>query len=544
VVKQQKACRFLTLLLILTARLEAQEYNSVPLDHVAYDIITMGVIQGIILPPPAAKPWPLHTVKQKLWEIIEYPGQILSVEEEETVIRALDSFDRKRGLDLMNGRYRAEGSSAAFEAGIGWESDFAVEAPGGLLNSVNLMKLYTGGGIADFVSWNITALGEFLYIERNEQGQIPTAFPYTFGKQWEGGVLSLRNPDADACWPDDPSLAYGLEAELNGAFFDRHLLLRLGRIRHDWGQGENGASLFLNARSRPFTAFEGNFLPLSWLNISFLGGALEPPDDGPFSNVLAAAQIDLNPLMYVHFGIGGAAVLLNQPNAAFLFDLEFRLPGMFSMWGKLFVDRLNSSSGDFFSTNGNNYAYQGGIKIILQWLPLAAFTLRYTKIEPYCYGGEWGDRSSAFTNGGEPLGYYLPPNSDELLIRFESLLFPDIKGHIQFQMIRHGVDYGYGAVGGSSLYDNPDNGNSAKYFLKDGVYRWDNVIKLGATCNFKSQGVPISVFAETGLAVTNYTINGNAGVGRKANYEPLNDPVYQAVNNTNFIFSIGFRLFP
>jgi len=554
----------LALLLILTVRSGAQEYNAVPLDHTAYDIIIMGCMRGVILAPPEAKPWSVHTVKQKLWEMINDPMQLLSEKEEETVSRALDSLERERGLSLRDGRYRIEGDSFTFETGLGLDSGFALETADTAFTSVNMLKLYLGGDMADFASWNVAALGEFLYIERNEQRFSPraaygisSAFPFASGKQWDGGVLSLRNPGDYAGWPDDPALAYGVEGELNGVFLDQLLALRLGRLRHDWGPGTNGASLFLNAHARPFTALEGTIVPLSWLNISFLGGALEhyrendlQSREGPFSNVLTAAQIEVDPIRYIHFGIGGAAVLVKQPNPAFFIDLEIRVPGLLTLWGGLFVDRLNSSSENFLSESGNSYAYQAGIKTIIHWLPFAAFTLRYTKVEPYCYVGFSGENSgdervspvSAFVSGGESLGYYLPPNSDELLARFESMLFPDIRAHIQFQMIRHGVGYGYGAVGGSSLYDTLNNNNAAKYFLTDGVYQWDNVIKLGGSCNLKAAGVPLSVYMETGVVMTSFTINGDAGVGNEANYKSLQDSVYYG--RTGFFLSVGLRLFP
>jgi len=549
VVKQRKVRCFFALLLILAVNSGAQEYNAVPLDHAAYDIIVMGNMRGIILAPPEAKPWSVHTVKQKLWEMINDPMQILSSKEEETVFRALESLERKTGLELQDGRYRTEGDNFTFETGLGWESGFAVETSDTAFTSVNMLKLYLGGDVADFASWNVTALGEFLYIERNEQRVSPgsaygiiSAFPFASGKQWDGGVLSLRNTGDYAGWPDDPALACGLEGELNGVFFDQLLELRLGRLRRDWGHGTNGASLFLNAHARPFTALEGTVVPLSWLNVSFLGGALEHfredglrPDEGPFSNMLTAAQIEFDPIRYIHFGIGGAAVVLKQPNAAFFADLELRVPGLLTLWGSFFVDRLNSSSENFFSMNGNSYAYQAGVKTIVHWLSLAAFTLRYTKVEPYCY--------TAFVSGGESLGYYLPPNSDELLLRLEAMLFPDIKGHVQFQMIRHGADYGYRAVPGSSLYDTLDDNNSAKYFLMDGVYQWDNVIKLGGSCNLKTTGIPLSIYMETGVILTSFTINGDDGVGKEADYESLHDDsVYRG--RTGFIFSVGLRVFP
>ena len=496
------------LLLILTVRSEAQEFNSVPLDHIAYDIIAMGVMQGVILSPPAAKPWPLYIVKEKLWEMLDDPGQILSSDESEMVSRVIDSFERKTGFQPQDGRYRTEGGGSAFETGLVWESNFSTKTPGASSANTNMLSLYAGGDITDFASWNI-------------------------------------NPQAYARRPDDPALGYGLEAELNGAFFNRYALFRLGRVRRGWGRDSGENSLFINSHARPFTALEGTIVLLPWLNISFLGGALERfnennqwPNNEPFTNILSAAQVEFNPSMYTRLNMGGAAVLLKQPNTAFFADLQLRMPGLITLWGSLFIDRLNSSSENFLSMNGNSYAYQAGIKTVIHWLPLAAFTFSYTRIEPYCYTGKQNFPDSAFINGGESLGYYLPPNSDELLLRFEYMLFTAIKTYFQFQMIRHGVDYGYGAVGGSSLHDTLTDNYSAKYFLKDGVYQWDNIIKLGGSCSLKAGSIPFSIFAETGLMATSFTANG---ADNETGDEPPNDSVYRP--GTYFIFSIGFRLF-
>jgi hypothetical protein len=343
-------------------------------------------------------------------------------------------------------------------------------------------------------------------------------------------------------------MAGAVEAELNGSFFNRRLQLRLGRIRRDWGAGTSGSSLFMNGIGRPCTALEGTVSPLPWLHFSFLGGALEyfreddaSPDD-LFANVLTAGQLELDLLSFLHFGAGGAAVLLERPNAAFFSNLELRLPGLFALWGSLFVDSLDSSSDSFFYKTKNSYAYQAGVKAVIRWLPLSSFTLRYSKVEPYCYSGEWIPPSPAYAGGGESLGHYLPPNSDELLLRFDAMPFPAVKAHLQYQLLRHGADYGYGAVGGSSLNSSPDDAAFTKYFLMDGVYRWDDVVRLGASFSFNAGAVPLAVFAETGLVITRFTINGTSGSGNEAEYEALDDQVYPA--GTGFIFSIGFRLYP
>jgi len=372
-------------------------------------------------------------------------------------------------------------------------------------------------------------------------------------KMWDGGVLSLRKTEEYFAWPDDPSLAAGLQGEAGGVIFDQKLQFRLGRLRRDWGSGTSGSSLFINSQSSPFLAFDGIVSPLPWLDISFLTGVTEFyqnenkwSEESFFVNLLSAVQFEFNPLRYIYFSIGGSANWLHRINLAAFANLELRAPGLLKVWGSVFLDRLDSSPDDFFVTNGNSYAYQAGIKTAVRWLPLGAFTLRYTKVEPYCYtdsydgyGGKRLPSMSAFVTSGESLGYYMPPNSDELLIRLESIFLPDLKAYLQFQMLRHGVDYGDGAVGGSSLKDRLDDPRSQKHFLEDGMYRWNNVIKLGGSFKFMIGPVPVSVYAETGYISTSFTINGSAGTGNQADYDSVS-----GAGSDGFIFSVGFSLFP
>jgi hypothetical protein len=245
--------------------------------------------------------------------------------------------------------------------------------------------------------------------------------------------------------------------------------------------------------------------------------------------------------------MGGAVFMLNQINAAFFADLELRFPSLFSVWGSLFVDRLNASE-NFLSKNGTSFAYQAGIKAGVRWLPFAFFTLHYTKVEPYCYTNAFNSvdknkfpAAGMYVSGGESLGYYLPPNSDELLVRLESRFSPALKAYFQFQMLRHGADYGDNAVAGSSLNDRLTDLDSPKNFLTDGVYKRDNVFKLGGEYSFTKSPIPVLIFAETGLIDTRFTVNGKAGSGTSADYEDISNDVYRS--GISFIFSIGFRLF-
>jgi hypothetical protein len=70
----------------------------------------------------------------------------------------------------------------------------------------------------------------------------------------------------------------------------------------------------------------------------------------------------------------------------------------------------------------------------------------------------------------------------------------------------------------------------------DGVYEWNHVLKAGGSYAFRIQDIPFSVFAEMGLVITRYTINGGTGPGNKEDYKALDDVVYRA--GTGFINGI------
>ena len=474
-------------------------------------------MHALINPPPSAKPWSEQTVKNLLGQMIHDHRGILTAREIETAEYTLELFKRREGLDFQRGKYRVEGSNLSFEVGLGWESSFFVEAPGTGFSTVNRARIFAGGNLSSFSSWNITAFGGFQYAE----GDLVPA----------GDFL----------------------AELNGSFFDDRLHLRLGRIRRDWGGHSAGTSLFMNAYAPPFLAFEGIYSPFFWMNVSFLTGILErsreDSGNGLFTNSFSLARLEMKAASFFRFGVGASVISGGQPNAAFFTDVEFRFPGLFRVWGSLFVDRINSPAEEFFFNNffmmkGNSYAYQAGIEAVIRWLPFSTFIMRYTKVEPYCFAASaiGGAVTSAYVNRGVSLGHYLSPNNDELLFRFQSRLSPSLRTFVQFQRIRGGVDFGYGAISGSSLRDILTNPHSEKYFLMDGVYQWDRIFKTGAEIFFQRSVIPWSLFMEAGMVSTRFTINGSAGVGVEADFEPLDDAVYRAGNR--FIFSIGFRLFP
>jgi hypothetical protein len=329
--------------------------------------------------------------------------------------------------------------------------------------------------------------------------------------------------------------------------------------------------------ARPFMAFEGTVVPFRWLRFSFLTGSLEYLNDSnqwsdadPFQTMLSMSLLEIDTGKHFHLDFGSSAIYAKRLELGYIFPLidnffyqnntgdfdnmaiygnmVFRFSG-FKIWAGAFVDEMRPSLGDFFILNRNMYAYQGGIKAHITWLPFGAFTMRYTKIEPYCYTHEYSETpwtrvpiDTAYLNNGESLGFYLPPNIDEFLIRMEAMPLRELRAHIQYQLIRHGADWGYRRVEGSSIWDKiVKDDNTNKFFLRDGAYEWDHVIKIGASYSLKTRNIPLSFYAETGLVITRFT-DSDAALGEEGNFSPIDNAVYRAGNN--FIFSSGFKVFP
>jgi hypothetical protein len=415
---------------------------------------------------------------------------------------------------------------------------------------------------------------------------LPAYFPYSFSKPWEAAVFKPAALNSYDNWPDSIAFGYEIISEINTSLVQDRIQLRFGRMRRDWGTEETGTSLVLNSQARPFLALEGTVLPLDWMAFSFLTGVPEYQKDtnqwsdaDPFQNLFSLAMLEFNIKRYVHFDFGSATVWPKRFDLGYLFPvnsnffyqnnigdfdnlalfatLEGRWPGIGKLWGSFYLDEANFLHDDFFSLDREMYALQGGLSVGIPRLPFGTLTLRYTKVEPYCYTHEYTETpwtrvliDTAYVNNGESLGYYLPPNSDELLLRLESPFLPGARAYLQYQLIRHGVEYGYGRVDGSSLTDKiVKDDNTRKYFLRDGVYEWDNVIKAGGTYSLRGFKIPVSLYAEAGLVLTRFseadvdyasgttTDRGNGAYSFLAK----DDAGYQS--GLRFIFSLGFKVY-
>lgn len=421
-------------------------------------------------------------------------------------------------------------------------------------------------------------------------------FPYSYRKTWDGFVVFPNNISSEGLenWPDQVGLGPMIISELSGALFGDAITYRFGRVRREWAGMAEGRSLVFNAAAQPFVALEATFKPAYWFNFSALTGVLEYFNEKGLKesawtsqNAFSIEQLELKYKNYFHFDVGTTAIWAKRlelgyifpvnsnflyqdnigdfDNMGFFFNLKLQDPGLGKIWFSFFADEISPKTAlepTFFEQDRNMYAFQAGIKAVFPWLAFASVGVSYTKIEPYCYThtrifvpwynneyeGKPMPMETAYINNGEGLGYYLPPNSDELLFRFESMPAVHTAVHFQYQMVRHGAAYGSKAVDGSSFLSELDpSGRSEKevlrkFFLQDGAYQWQHIFRIGAEHTLAKISLPIRIFGEFGVVYTYYTdIEGPANAGSPLPYSIIDTQEYPT--SVGVILSIGFRLF-
>jgi hypothetical protein len=389
-------------------------------------------------------------------------------------------------------------------------------------------------------------------------------------------------------WPQKPNIAAAMTSEMSGSAFGDMLLVRFGRVQREWGAMAPGSSLVLNAAARPFVGMEAIFSPVPWFAYSSLTGVLEFDNTESikawnFQNAYSVQQMELNYKSYFHISLGSSAVwpkrfelgyafpLLNNffyqnfigdfDNMGVHLNLKGQYPGLGKLWFSVFLDEIEISSvSKIFDLDRHMFAYQAGVQGMIPGIPFSSLTLSYTKVEPYTYTHQkgylpWYNNShpmeTSYVSNGVSIGHYIPPNSDEIKLHFETRPWLTTQGHVQYQMIRHGADYGPHQVDGSSLVSELDpSGRSEKAslrkdFLHDGAYQWMHIVKVGASHTFR--GLPVTVFGETGMVYSYFTDISDA---KYATYTPTpegqlpRDPAKgEYLKSTAFILTLGFKVF-
>lgn len=420
--------------------------------------------------------------------------------------------------------------------------------------------------------------------------------PYSYKKPWDGQVYLLSNMSASGTegWATEFGVSGTVLAEIKASFLDDRLTIGAGRQSHEWAAMDNGSSLVLNKQARPFFEFSTGIEMFSWLKFSTLSGILEYPnadymnsdsypedkdgvDDSYFwQNAFSVNMIELN-FKYLHLDFGSSVVYPKRFEIGYLFplfiyveyqnhtgdcdnlalfgDIMLRKPGVGKVWASIYFDELNIQN-NWFTETRVMFSGQVGAKAVIPWLPFASVSTRYTKIEPYCYTHHAINYAPSYnhyimenyTNNGESLGYYLPPNSDEFFFRFEMKPRSFLSTALQYQFVRHGADYGSQQVPGSSLYSELSRFNRdelKKYFLHDGAYNWMHMVKLETTFEHKNVQRDLQLSLNLGFLYSYYTmidsdnydrsIYGNNGNCKNADFSTP----YHFVNTDEYPVQFG-----
>ncbi len=419
--------------------------------------------------------------------------------------------------------------------------------------------------------------------------------PFSYTKIWDGSIYMLSNMTASGLsgWPDGVGFGFGMNAEINASFLNDRIFFRFGRVYREWGGMDDSASLILNSRARPFLSLDGIITIFPWLRFSFITGVLEMPNaiyisgENPYveaaryQNVFSSDMIELD-FKYFDMSLGTSAIWPKRFELGYLFPLFNKVfyqnnigdydninlflnmrgkwPGVGSVWFSFYLDEINGFSKEggirsgleAFTWDRAMFAFQVGAKAVVPWIPFTNVSLRYTKIEPYCYTHQmlkntpWFPStyiSESYTNNGTSLGYYLPPNSDELRISFDTRPTPYVNANVTYQFIRHGADYGSRQVDGSSLYSelSPDHrGNMRSYFLQDGAYQWFTMLSGAVSWRLMQFNVPVTLNAGAGLVYSWFT-DSDGNLGEKGSYSVINTEEYP--QRFGMVLSAGVKIF-
>jgi len=495
------------------------------------------------------------------------------------------------------------GTTANIEASSGFYDSFRENYFGTEI----WLGMFANGDLGHHVSYEFSAEGGLIYAPRKYLGKYHTYyegfqddgefqdreieiyseplshFPYTYRKRWDASVHHFSDLASFNYWPDPVAGSFNLLSELTASFADDKLIFRLGRLGgHEWGSVPLGSSLHLNQAARPFLAIELEFMPFSWFSFATMTGILEytPVEgikDSGYNNqkAFSISMLQFKVKNYVFLDIGSSVVWAKRfefgylspitnsifyqnnigdfDNMGMLLNLKAQYPGYSSFWVSLFWDEAYWVS-DWQELDRSMLAGQAGMSFSLPFFSFTSLKLSYTKVNPYTYTHNrnytpwYGDLTmeTAYTNNGVSLGYYLPPNSDEILVRFSTMPSKSLAMHLQYQMIRHGADFGHNAVDGSNLLSELDPSGRAtkatlkRYFLQDGAYQWMHIIRLGSEWQLKK--LPVTLYGEIGTVISYFTnTRGPANSGEPNDYAIINTPEYP--KSTGFIAKFGFRVF-
>ena len=523
-----------------TTFLFAQTHLSVPLNHRVYELLDYAQIKGLISQLPTKKPYSRDLTLKLLDEVLNSASLTTSQAAVFEKARRSLAPALPQAPVYSVGKYRWEHEGASAEIGGYWDSKLDMNFNIPSLSQRHWLSLYAQGDIGSRFSYKYDLGLGLMRLRHN-------AYPVNgYSKDFDGVQFVLKKSSYNfAVDSEDIAAGIRMEPEVALSLYKDKIHINFSRIRRDWGAGDG--NLILSRTARPFIAADFSVRPLPWLNFYYINGTLEFL--GPnlkaaaeeFQVTYGASGVELLFDKYGFLNLTSSVVYPKRPEQGYwhpgLFPVIYQfyigdfdnmqlglaaggtIPKYLRLYASVFVDEVNFQVGNFFHKDRNMYAFQTGLKGLLPFLPLGTAILQYTKVEPYMYTHPltevpwYGSKKidSTYINHGEPLGYKLDPNSDELKLKVSAipLSYLDVQGC--YTMVRHGTTYGSDKVDGSSYNDKLDYSYSGKLnnaqkgeiyykdFLRDGTYQWIHSLGIALTADLREAlNLPLPVSASIG----------------------------------------------
>ncbi len=525
----------------------AQQQTAVDLTHPVYRIIETAELRGVLSRLSAVKPYTRAQVADML-AIIQAHMDAFSPAEREIIAGFVKEFASPYGAGSPvwtseDGKAAVGGNIEAhlraepvqlIQAATGASGTSAAGAlPEDLWQLTSRATPYLAGQVLPWLS--IKGEMGFTY-DKIEKGLY---LPYEFSKWSDSNHIDM-SPNRYSSDPymnvytDGsgkkiiyPMFSYDIREDLAAASDSGSVLVRLSRFRRDWGIGSG--SLVLSGTARPFVGLDTEFRPSEYFAISGTLGSLtnwqkwddeKNPDSAhavSWQKMLALQRLELFPTKWLTIAATGTMVgakrfelgymspllfnvmyqnqLADVDNLGVQVDGSVQLPNIGKFYASFYADEMEITNlSQLFTKARNMFALQGGAKVPVPGLPFSTLTFQYTKIEPFVYAHypTWYPDyrlqvDTSYTQDGENLGYYLPPNSDEFLLKFETMPAPEWRVAAQYSLVRHGDNPEYvegdhvvfGDVTKWLLYSD-DYLYMDKHFLRDGLYDYSHIVKLNA----------------------------------------------------------------
>lgn len=551
-VGKMKLLFFICCILCAPGSISAQNHTAVDIDDPVYLLLESGELKGSISRLSLVKPYSYSQISDLLLQM-EQNNEGLSSYERKVLAKYRDRFIADRtgwvngNVDFSSG---AESSYRSVIAGLETVLHFRLNTEmQGDWHMYNLFRGYLKGDFGAHFSY-YGSMG-FTF----DRVGFSTFAPYSFTKEWDAFHIGFGEPRySNTGAGDSPYFSYNLKTDLAVSLFDNNLAIRVARHRRNWGYGDGSFSL--SGTARPFIGFDIYARPAPWVGMGHLTGSLgnwllEGAVKGndtatSYQKNYTLQTLEFFPTDWLSLSANASVVWGKR------FELGYLVPMVYSMiyqnligdfenvgqevcakvmlkpYGSLylsfFADEMEITNlEELFVRPRNMFAFQVGGKASVPGLPFTIFSFQYTKIEPFVYAHYPEDYpffsnpvDMTYTHDGENLGYRLPPNSDEWLVRIETLPHRSFYGSLTYQLIRHGTNdpsikgdlaiYGdvsiplvYGAI---SQF--PD-----KNYLYDGMYDWNNIVTLSGSYTF--DGFPITLTVEYCFAHTFWRAN-NSGI--------------------------------